>query len=266
MQTEVTSVSNSQKQQPRTLAVDPVLIEGMMTYLRQNPLEMLHVPTCMNAIVKHRFQSSTQQMKVVDEKAHANVKKNTIHKNLTNLSRGVGFLRPALLYRALLTVDAVRKKVGEAQLLSVGPRSEAELFLALTHGFSGSNIMGLDLMSYSDWVDVGDAHEMPYPDHQFDVVTIGWVLAYSQRPERILTESIRVLRPGGYLALGCQHVPSEQSEHHKVYDRPVQTRSYATVDEVMALFQEPKPKLLIGTEPDSKEVVGDVIVVVRTPS
>ena len=37
-------------------------------------------------------------------------------------------------------------------------------------GFDPANIRGLDLISYSSMVDVGDMHDLPYEDDSFDIV------------------------------------------------------------------------------------------------
>ncbi|MDA3922532.1 MAG: metalloregulator ArsR/SmtB family transcription factor [Salinisphaera sp.] len=48
---------------------------------------------------------------------------------------------------------------------------------------------------------VGDMHELPFPDNRFDQVFLLHALSYSHAPERALTEAARVLVPGGCLTL-----------------------------------------------------------------
>lgn len=43
----------------------------------------------------------------------------------------------------------------------------------------------------------GDAEALPYPDHQFDIITNRWVLWTLLRPDVAIEEWKRVLRPGG---------------------------------------------------------------------
>jgi ubiquinone/menaquinone biosynthesis C-methylase UbiE len=49
---------------------------------------------------------------------------------------------------------------------------------------------------------LGDARELPFPDHGFDAIYLMGVLGEIPEPERALREIHRVLRPGGRLAIG----------------------------------------------------------------
>jgi SAM-dependent methyltransferase len=46
---------------------------------------------------------------------------------------------------------------------------------------------------------VASGYDLPFADNTFDVVYSNWVLEHCVFPERLLSESIRVLRPGGIL-------------------------------------------------------------------
>lgn len=48
---------------------------------------------------------------------------------------------------------------------------------------------------------VGDAHELPFADAQFDQVLLFNVLSYAHKPARAVLEAARVLRPSGILAI-----------------------------------------------------------------
>jgi hypothetical protein len=84
----------------------------------------------------------------------------------------------------------------------IGPRFANERFLARGLGYHAHQIRMLDTYSYSRHVDVGDMHDMPYPDDSFSAVVCGWTLAYSATPEVAAREITRVLQPGGHLVLG----------------------------------------------------------------
>jgi SAM-dependent methyltransferase len=50
--------------------------------------------------------------------------------------------------------------------------------------------------------DVADAEAMPYPDGSFDVVLSLIGVMFAPRPERVVSELLRVCRPGGRIILG----------------------------------------------------------------
>ena len=47
----------------------------------------------------------------------------------------------------------------------------------------------------------GDAEELPFPDHSFDVVLTMYGAMFAPRPEKVAEELIRVCRPGGLIAM-----------------------------------------------------------------
>lgn len=47
----------------------------------------------------------------------------------------------------------------------------------------------------------GDAEDLPFPDHSFDVVVTMYGAMFAPRPEKVAAELIRVCRPGGILAM-----------------------------------------------------------------
>jgi SAM-dependent methyltransferase len=49
--------------------------------------------------------------------------------------------------------------------------------------------------------DEGDAEELPYADHSFDVVQTMFGAMFAPRPERVAAELIRVCKPGGMVAM-----------------------------------------------------------------
>jgi SAM-dependent methyltransferase len=140
--------------------------------------------------------------------ASEGVATNTVSHNLKGL-RDLAVNRSHLLVRPLSVIETLRT---DARVLSIGPRSEGELLSLAGHGFSWPHIEGLDLISYSPKVRLGDMHRMPYPDGQFDAVILGWVLAYSEDPTRAAQEVVRVARPGAIVAVGVEYSPESQEE------------------------------------------------------
>jgi arsenite methyltransferase len=100
-------------------------------------------------------------------------------------------------------------------ILDVGCGTGANAMALLTHNQGKCRVVGLDnsepmlaigrknLESFSYGsnmsFEVGDGHEIPFPDGHFDAAMIIQVLEYSKEPIRMLTEVKRVLRKGGRL-------------------------------------------------------------------
>jgi len=106
------------------------------------------------------------------------------------------------LLHPVVAIEEVATNLPTLKTLSIGPRSEGELLLIAGYGFSWPNIRAVDLFSYSPRIDVADMHDLPYADNSFDIIFNGWCLAYSDDQETALKEMVRVLRPGGFIALG----------------------------------------------------------------
>lgn len=92
----------------------------------------------------------------------------------------------------------------EMKLLSIGPRTEIELYyLWLFFGFSWKNLQGLDIVSTSPKIELGDISvKFPSPDSSFDVIVASHVLEKSRNPERTRDEIFRVARPGATIIIG----------------------------------------------------------------
>jgi hypothetical protein len=174
--------------------------------------QLLQVDLIRHFIVAARFFYFTKivkKLRTFDLKSKE-VSENTITHNLKGI-RDHAATRPLALIKPLSVIESLSKN---AKILTVGPRSEGELFSLVGYGFLPQNIRGLDLITFSPWVDLGDMHAMPYLDNSFDVVLLGWVIAYSESPEIAAKEVIRVLKPGGIVAIGVEH-GGEEAEMQK---------------------------------------------------
>ena len=97
------------------------------------------------------------------------------------------------------------------KVLSVGPRNEGELFQIRSMGFKWQNIYGIDLLSYSNLVNLGDIHKSKYMDNFFNVIVCGWVITYSTNYEKILDELLRIVKNKGIISIGFSYNPNEDS-------------------------------------------------------
>ncbi|MFQ5506857.1 MAG: methyltransferase domain-containing protein [Planctomycetota bacterium] len=162
------------------------------------------------------------------------VAENTVSHNLLGL-KDLAVRRSLKLIRPLSCIDALGP---DSEILSIGPRTEGELLYLVGHGYRPSRIRGLDLITYSPWIDLGDMHELPYPEHRFDAVILGWVLAYSTDRRRAAREVVRVTRPGGFIAIGVEYNPlsNEEIQEQRGY-LPGNPRRLTSVAEILELFE-----------------------------
>ena len=124
----------------------------------------------------------------------------TVRHNLKSLRAG-----NTRMHRLLRPLTALEMLDENSKVLLIGPRNEADLWLLAGYGFSIENLRGLDIISYSPLIDLGDMHETPYTDNQWDAVVLGWVLSYSIDPGRLANEVVRIVKPGGIVAIGVEY-------------------------------------------------------------
>lgn len=82
-------------------------------------------------------------------------------------------------------------------VLCLGPRNGIELGRLREAG--ARDVIGLDLISSSQEIWVGDMHDMPFEDGRFGIVWASHVLEHALDPRKVCAEIARVLKPGGYL-------------------------------------------------------------------
>ena len=140
---------------------------------------------------------------------------NAIEHNIKGLhdmscARSLRIIKPLSVIETYRPLELMPKKGGvlydldfpcDAKVLTIGPRTEGEIFCLRAYGFKPENIRGLDLISYSPYIDVGDMHGMPYDDEAFDIVIASCVLVYSIDPEKACSEIARVVKKGGLVCI-----------------------------------------------------------------
>ena len=99
----------------------------------------------------------------------------------------------------------------------IGPRNENDLLIASAYfDLPLECVRGLDLISYSKQIDLGDMHDMPYDDNQFDIVVCGWTLSYSNAPLKLAAEMTRVCKHQGLIAVGVEYSTLDQAGYEKL--------------------------------------------------
>lgn len=227
--------SRKSKKVPRTdFNLGPEVGNAINRHLAANPLDLLHIPTIRQMIAGSRLQSvGFDAIESFGDHDPA-VIKNTIEYNKKQLESHAAGERPRLLIDTLNSIMYVTQNAAKLKVLCVGPRSEAEIFMLLAAGFKPENVRGLDLISYSDYVDLGDMHDMPYDDDNFDIVILGWVIAYSHDPAKVAAEVVRVTRPGGYVAVGVERDPTKSG---KLHGYELDGTTFQTTAEIEKLFE-----------------------------
>lgn len=198
---------------PRKLNLTAEDSKQIIGHIQSNPADLLQIPTVRALLAKSRFeQVEAAALETLEETGEA-VRSHALSHNLNNLRRMEAIDRPSILVYPLRGIEYVVRNAETLKVLTVGPRTESEIFSLIAAGFTAENITGLDLISYSDFVQIGDMHAMPFDDDSFDIVIVGWVLAYSSDNQTAADEAVRVAKPGGIIAVGCAaEIPGHPGE------------------------------------------------------
>lgn len=165
------------------------------------------------------------------EPATGDVGVNTVLHNMKGVKKRLSVNRSSLLLYPLSAMRISRS----SSILCVGPRAEGEILNCMGLGFR--NVRGLDLISYSPWIDLGDMHAMPYADNAFAVVVMGWCIAYSDNRMKAAREALRVVRNGGIIAVGVEYsAESTEEVSRRVGYQMCDEKKLESVAEILALF------------------------------
>lgn len=208
------SSGNSKKCSRSDFDLGPEIASAISQHLAENPLDLFHIPVVRRMITATRLNSVGADAIEAFEDHDQAVIEHTVEYNKKQLEDFSALERPRLLINTLTSIHYVFQNIGDLKVLCVGPRTEAEIFMLLAAGFKTDNVRGLDLISYSDYVDLGDMHAMPYEDDSFDIVILGWVIGYSHDCQKVADEAVRVTKPGGYVAVGVERDPTKVGELH----------------------------------------------------
>ena len=206
-------------------------------FLAQHPAELLRIPRVRDFLTMKRFElfdRSGAPVRALSE-GDVDVMRETIAYNITQARSGNSLARPEVLVRPVLSIDRVATRLEEMRVLSLGPRTEAEVLMLMAHGFAPDNIAALDLFSYSPWIETGDICRMPYDDGRFDVIFAGWVLPYTKRPGAAAREIVRVAAPGAIVAVGIDYDP-EGWERERALDPAAAATVLPSAQAILDLF------------------------------
>jgi hypothetical protein len=145
--------------------------------------------------------------------------------------------RMDLLIRPLSVLEFLNKG---SNILMIGPRNENDILRLMASGFSLARVRGLDLMSYSPLIDVGDMHETPYENNQWDAIICGWTLSYSRNPELFSREIVRIAKPGCAIAIAVEYASLSYEDSIALGGYSIEDKGFErinSVDQILRLFE-----------------------------
>lgn len=169
------------------------------------PRQLMQIDAIRNFFCYVRWLFLKHKIKILsgteDDK---NIYKETVKFNLIGLE-DMGGARTHQLIRPLVSIERIQRTQNKLKVISIGPRSEAEIFNLYAYGFKLKNITGLDLITYSPYVHIGDMHQMPFDNSSFDVAIAGWVFVYSENPKLAAKETIRICKDKAIIAVTASY-------------------------------------------------------------
>jgi len=196
-------------------------------------LQLLKIDQLRNFYCRMRYRILRSRVRVLPVMADG-VGKYTVDHNMGALSNRATFGMGNRMALLLYPLAAALRDIPDARILIVGPRTEDDLYWARALGIP--NVHGLDLFSYSPWIDIGDIHNTAYQNGQFDAVILGWVISYSEQPDVLVAECKRITKPGGYIGFGIEANP-EQRRTGKY--GPPRVNALNSGQDIVGIVQEP---------------------------
>lgn len=196
-----------------SITLEPETLWEIGRQLLARPLELLGLPTVRKRLGRQRrlAMMATRGMTLLEETN--NIIHNAVVHNVDKIEiASDDGARPNLLIHPLTAIDYVNVNAARMKVLTIGPRSETEIFCLMAAGFQLDNIEAVDLISFSPLIKSGDMHALPFADESFDIVIAGWVMAYSKNNPQAAAEILRVAKPNAYIAVGCAYTPRRRGQ------------------------------------------------------
>ena len=224
--------------------------DRIINTMRLNPSFLLQIRDVRQTLAKERIVNLMKQKELSRLDGSAKVADNTVDYNIAGAITAVALDRPAIMVNVVTSIERVWKNVSSLDTLTIGPRSEIEIFAILASGFDAARLKALDLFSYSPYVDVGDMHAMPYSDNAFDVVFVGWVLSYSRDQAAAAREIFRVCRNRAIVVIAGDY--SDDTRDRPTFNND--TTHMQSTDQILNLFEGHVGNVYFRHDPEQPEI------------
>jgi SAM-dependent methyltransferase len=176
---------------------------------------------------------------------------------------GITHGRPSdRILKLILPLSVLDSMGPDSKVLAIGCRYETDLLYLAAYGFTSKNIRGFDLFSYSPWVDLGNMHAIQYEDNSWDAILCGWTITYSNQPELAAREMVRILRPGGVVAISISYYPTGADSHIATGDMAFgSVRENRSADAMLKLFGRHVDVVYFKHDPADKSKTGSCLAV-----
>ena len=110
--------------------------------------------------------------------------------------------------KLIFSMMANERFSNDSKILIIGPRSESDILKLNAYGYK--NITAIDLITYTKNIKIMDAHNITFDDSSFDCIFCGWVLPYSNNPELIAKNIIKVIKNKGLVSIGIEYSKNDK--------------------------------------------------------
>lgn len=228
----------------------PLLMTVIWWKLRSDPNCLLQISEVRQIIAQYRAVPLIRKAVKKSDSTHGAIAKNTLEYNLHGALTASALDRPQIMFGVVSSIERVNRHRAVMDVLSVGPRSEIEIFGLLGAGFSIDRIKAVDLFSYSPYVDIGDMHNLPYPNASFDIIFLGWVLSYSRDQQAVAKEIMRVAKDCAIIVLAGDY--SDDSRNRVAFENT--TTHMQSVEQLLSLFEGCVQNIYFRHDPSPPDV------------
>jgi len=241
-------------------------VRSMLKIVAKNPIDLFLSAPCRRFLCASRWESSGKHLEVFSDDGKGTMPGTVAHNRRELEEHGFGSSRRTQrLLNPLSALSPVYENPASLKVLSIGPRTEMEIFHLIGLGFAPKNVFAIDLISSSPFIDLGDMHALPYPDRAFDVVISSWVLNYSNRPQLAVDEMVRVCADRGLIAIGLTYDPTYKGSYIDENPAPdaIVGSMQRSVDDLARMVGPKLDRICFQQDPVADQVKGPVMMIAR---